>query len=200
MRLFVLIILLLPATLNAQIKVSGIVGGSLSYSNFGKPRAGVPFGLGFYEELNKNIFLSQNIIYRFDGYYFKTDLPPEIKNNDTIRDLGYKSICHQINFLEIPFLFNLRKPGKISPYLGLGASLKFALFSRERISIEYRQFEFRELKLQNSTDLNLLGAIGVQFNFLGHLTNIEARYNHGLSNIINNIKLSSFSLLLIINK
>lgn len=200
MRTIIFILLFNPFNGFSQT-ISGVIGVSASNTapKSGYARAGSPFGIQLREDLNKHVFLTQSALFRFDGYYFKKDLPPEIENNDTIRDLGYKSICHQFNYLEFPFMINLSaNKRKFTPYIGTGISFKFNVRSVERIAIFYRNYEFNELKLQNYTDINLIGSLGIQFEAIKHPVSIEGRFNHGLINVINNKTISSASILLII--
>lgn len=191
MRLFIFILLLTPFSLSAQIKVGAGFGGAASFSDFGSPRYGTPFGLTLTEKLNDKFSMSQNILFRFDGYEFKSDVP----------GLGHKAIVHQFNFIETPVLLNFTPlKGKISPYIGTGFSTKLCVRSTERISREYRLFQFNDITPKNSLDINLIGLLGIEFKALGHIINIESRYNHGLLEVIENRKLSSFSLFLFVRK
>lgn len=170
--------------------------GSVSYSANHKARLGVSGGVFIQEDISKHFSLRQEAIFSLDGYSIKKEFYPKVlpSGDTSIYIVGLKNVEYQINSLEIPLIIIFKTGDKIKPYISSGFSLKFAVLSRQKINVAYRE-EFYEKINSLGFDAPIINSIGIESKINKSPVHLELRYSQGLLRVVNNNRLSSLSIM-----
>ena len=136
---------------------------------------------GFFERnVGRFLALGAEVLFTQKGYSYDFD----------DYDLGfiYLGVATNVwtfNYLEVPVYVKLRLPGKVSPYLSLGAAVSVLLGgSVQNLNTVEWQLGLDELPFTfNTLDTGILAGVGVDVAFGRLLLNIDARYTLGLLNL-----------------
>ena len=137
---------------------------------------GINVGGYFESNLGSFLTLGAEVLFTQKGYSYDY--------NDTFY-LETGTNVWTFNYLEIPVYIKLRLPGKISPYLSLGAAVSMLLGgSVENMYPETWQLGLDELIWTfNLLDTGILAGVGVDIVLGKLLLNIDARYTLGLMDL-----------------
>ena len=136
---------------------------------------------GFFEwNLGKFFSMEAEVLFTQKGYSYDYD-------DYTFGPiyLGIATNVWTFNYLEVPLYIKLRLPGKVSPYLSLGAAVSMLLSgSVENLNTVEWQLTLDEFGATfNTLDTGILAGAGVDIVLGKLLLNIDARYTLGLMDL-----------------
>jgi hypothetical protein len=195
MKKVLFLLFFIPSIAFGQIGIKAMSNLSWTKNSF-SPRLTVSGGLFLLQNICPKFSLRQEALFTANGYSEKFLFAPEINTSgDTIRDLGLRVVDYHINNLEFPFLALLKFGDKVKPYIGGGSSLKFSVYSKRRVKLNNREYEFDPIQ-STGFDINAIANAGVESKINNTSFHIEARFNYGLLKVINNRNFYSVNILL----
>jgi len=153
---------------------------------------------GFFElNLGRMLSFGMEVLYSQKGYSYDLD-DWWYDGFSTLYYMGIATNVWTFKYFEVPVYIKLRLPGRISPYVSLGASLSILLGAtvessytdpywqdvKDTTSIYGNPADLSDLGLElNSIDAGILLGAGVDVTLGRLLLNIDARYTLGLMDV-----------------